>query len=729
MTIDRVFNLSTAALVLLSVVGVGVALDSPWLLLGAGVLVVLARVLTEGPRGRTMGRGMSLTCTLIAAVVGVVQIVEDPVDPLPAIALFAVLLTIIKCCERRTMENEAERIVLSYLLVALSAMISVEALFGLVFIMWVPLVVVVMLLFQVQYGRHLGSGRGGTVDDGVPIPAGPQARRNLAGVVGLDLVLLVFVAVGVFLVFPRGLTDELAEAAASSVVKMSAGTTQRLELTAGARILSSDQEVARVQLIQGEAPSGGVLRLRTGTMSEYLGGGHWRPTPLARSSDQWVRPGWTGVGAPRGGDVTELTISLAKPLDYLPVPSGLQQIKADRFTRLGWDDRRGILSALPNGVPLDYEVQADLSRFYESAYEPIAWTWNEPAVIRLARRILREAALLESPPADSLERGLWTRAAADAFVAFLRSGRYSYTLDLRRVGQQDEPVIHIDPVVRFLLEEPVGHCEYFAAAFTALSHSVGIPSRIVTGFVALERDLDGAWIVRDRDAHAWSEVLVEPGVWGTYDATPAAGPLVPGSGQDGSIGAQFARIRAALENWWYGDVLAFDASAQRMFMDQVVPGWRQRLLDLRRWMKEQQGRLDLFFGFGSLGTVWLAVVLGILMCVCALWLRARRRRRLLASMLSLSGPGDQRLAAIAFYGEVLRMLRRAGLAKPDACSPLAWSSTVARSMPTAGPPMERLVHVLYRRRFGGHDDEADVTVEADLSALAVALGQRRGRGT
>jgi transglutaminase-like putative cysteine protease len=729
MTIDRVFNVSSASLVLLSVVGVGVALDAPWLLLTAGALVVLARVFTEGSRGRTMGRGVSLICTLAAAVVGVVQIVDEPVDPLPAIAIFAVWLTIIKCCERRTMENEAERIVLSYLLVALSAMISVEALFGLIFLMWVPLAVVVMLLFQVQHGRRMISGGGVPDDDVVPPPAGPLVRRHLAGVVAMDFLLLAVVAVAVFLVFPRGLTDGLATAAASSVIKSSAGNSQRMELVSGARILSSDNEVARVRLLQGEAPAGGVLRLRTSTMSEYLGGGRWRPSPLAEFTQLWVGPRWTDVGTPMQDSTAELSITLSKPLDFLPVPSGLQRIKADRFTRLRWDDRRGILSAPPNDAVLDYEVEGGLSRVWESSYEPVAWVWTDPDVVRLARRLLRDVSLPELPPRDPHARGVWTRAAADAFVTFLRSGRYTYTLDLRRVGNQDEPLIHVDPVARFLLEEPIGHCEYFAAAFTALAHAVNIQARIVTGFVTLERDMEDRWIVRDRDAHAWSEVMVESGIWEAYDATPAGGPLVPGGGQDGSITSQFARLRAALENWWYGDVLAFDASAQRMFIDRMAPRWRQRMADFRRWVLDQRGRLDLFFGFGPLGTVWLAVVLCILAGVFVLVVRGRRRRRNLASVLSLSGPRDDRLAGVAFYGEVLRMLRRAGLAKPDCCSPLAWSHSVARLQPDAGPPLQRLVHVLYRRRFGGLIDDAETSIETDLSDLAAALGQRRGRGT
>lgn len=728
MTIDRFFGWSGAALVLLSVVGIGIALDAPWLLLTGGGLVVLARLMTEGPGGRVLSRGLSLLCTLAAAAISGVLIAMDPEDPLPPIAMFALWLTVIKCFERRTMENEAERLVLSFLLVALAAMVSVEALFGLVFLLWVPLAIIVLLLFQVQYGRTSAGGRSRDASSAVQ-PAGPRVRRHLAMVVGMDVVTLLVVAVGLFLLFPRGLTPELSSASAAGIARTSAGNLQRLDLVSGSRIISTDIEVARVEQTQGSPPPGGVLRLRTGTMSEYTGRGGWHPTRFAHTRSVPVMPSWTTVDVRPAKTPITLKIDLQRPMKYLPVPSGLRRIRTDRRTGIEWDSSRGIVASIPEGVPMSYSVEADAADIPAAAGMRRHWEWSDDKVLRLARRILSESGLAEEPPSSPRSRKVWIDDAARAFVEHLRSGRYEYTLDLTRVGEDGPMQLSEDPVTRFLLEEPIGHCEYFAAGFTALAQSVGIPARIVTGFVAFDRDEQGRWIVRDRDAHAWSEVLVEPGVWASFDATPSAGPLFQGQDGDGSLAARWARFRSALELWWYGDVLGYDATAQQMLANTVFPGWQQALADGWRWLNQQRRRLDRFFGFGSAGTVWFIVVLCLVAGASYVMLRRRRRRRKLATLVGLSGVRDPRLRSVAFYGETLRLLDRAGLSKPAHCSPLAWSGTVAERDTEAGQSLVWLSNVVYRRRFGHGDTTSTDAIDEHLTALARSLGLRRGRGS
>ncbi len=728
MTIDRFFSWSGAALVLLSVVGICVALDAPWLLLAGGGLVVVSRLVTEGPRGRVLSRRMSLLCTLVAAGFSGVSIAMAPSDPLPAIATFGLWLTVIKCFERRTIENEAERLVLSFLLIAVSAMVSMEALFGVVFLLWVPLAIVVLLLFQVQYGRaSVGrSSRGGSTG---AQPAGPRVRRHLAMVVGIDTCAMLAVATGLFLLFPRGLTPELSTASAAGIARTAAGTSQRLNLVSGARIVSTDVEVARVEQLEGPSPSGGVLRLRTGTMSEYTGRGGWHPTYFTFVKTVPVMPTWSTLDASPIVTPISFTIDLQRQMKYLPVPAGLRRIRADRSTRVDWDQVRGVVASMPNNVPMRYSVEADAAAIPASFGMRGSAEWSDSRVLQLAQRILSEAQLPSSAPSSPRSRKAWIDSASRAFVEYLRSGRYQYTLDLTRVGQDDEIQFSKDPVTRFLLEEPVGHCEYFAAGFTALAKSVGIPSRIVTGFVAFDRDEQGRWIVRERDAHAWSEVLAEPGVWVAFDATPSAGPIFQGQSGDQSLMAKWARLRSALELWWYGDVLGYDASAQQMLAESVFPGWKQWLADSWRWFSEQRTRLDLFFGFGSVGTVWFIVVVSLCGGGGYVLFRRRRRRRVLANLVGLSGVHDPRLRSIAFYGETLRLLDRAGLGKPSHCSPLAWARTLWATNTEAAQSLEWLSHVVYRRRFGHGDETSALAIDAQLSALAKSLGLRRGRGT
>src|SRR3989337_603712 len=79
------------------------------------------------------------------------------------------------------------------------------------------------------------------------------------------------------------------------------------------------------------------------------------------------------------------------------------------------------------------------------------------------------------------------------------------------------------PLDDFLFDKKAGHCEYFATAMVVLLREVGIPARIVNGF------LDGEWneygsffLVRQSNAHSWVEVFFPGHGWILFDPTPAS---------------------------------------------------------------------------------------------------------------------------------------------------------------------------------------------------------------
>jgi hypothetical protein len=72
----------------------------------------------------------------------------------------------------------------------------------------------------------------------------------------------------------------------------------------------------------------------------------------------------------------------------------------------------------------------------------------------------------------------------------------------------------------FLQRSKSGHCEYFAAATTLLLRAAGIPARYATGFAMMEySELEGAYVVRARHAHAWTRAWVGDR-WVDVDTTP-----------------------------------------------------------------------------------------------------------------------------------------------------------------------------------------------------------------
>ncbi|MGH3182797.1 MAG: transglutaminase-like domain-containing protein, partial [Streptosporangiaceae bacterium] len=116
---------------------------------------------------------------------------------------------------------------------------------------------------------------------------------------------------------------------------------------------------------------------------------------------------------------------------------------------------------------------------------------------------------------------------------------YQYTLEDLPQGP--------DPLAAFLFDQPAGDCEYFASALAVMARTLGIPTRVVNGFMlGAYNPLSGEYMVRGRDAHTWVEAYFpaasdglgrgfrRSGEWVSFDATPSAGAagasVWPGAG-------------------------------------------------------------------------------------------------------------------------------------------------------------------------------------------------------
>lgn len=116
--------------------------------------------------------------------------------------------------------------------------------------------------------------------------------------------------------------------------------------------------------------------------------------------------------------------------------------------------------------------------------------------------------------AQSISRGnAGPYQRAYALQQFLAT-HYRYTADA--------PSGHAYPNLRFFLLAPTrqggqrGTSEQFAAAYAALGRIMGLPTRVVVGFVAPA----GTSTVRGRDALAWPEVLFDGIGWVRFDPLP-----------------------------------------------------------------------------------------------------------------------------------------------------------------------------------------------------------------
>ncbi|MBK7406090.1 MAG: DUF4129 domain-containing protein [Phycisphaerales bacterium] len=322
--------------------------------------------------------------------------------------------------------------------------------------------------------------------------------------------------------------------------------------------------------------------------------------------------------------------------------------------------------------------------------------------------------------------------AVNAFRQFFWT-HYSYSLS------SPPPPPGQDPIDWFLTESREGHCEYYAAALAALCRSVGIPARVVTGYVAAEYNpTTNHYVVRERNAHAWVEAQPEPGIWKTYDATPPA-DLLHQHGPAPGVLTKAAQVLDAINYAWINSVVSFDTSSREDLLrwsDPATSAITKRVEDLLQRVRS----VPLAFG------VPLGIRIGIVASIAgfivlllgrsiARWRRVRSRRPA-AILRRLADRGARaRLLQTPLYQEMLTLLERVGARKPAWQPPMSWVRELRERGSESVPDLRRLTDLFYVMRFGGRDLTEDEKTEAgailrELAAWAETFreGQRRDGG-
>ncbi len=99
------------------------------------------------------------------------------------------------------------------------------------------------------------------------------------------------------------------------------------------------------------------------------------------------------------------------------------------------------------------------------------------------------------------------------------SSRYEYRL---ADGSEDLVPPGRDPMDWFLFDHKEGTCGVFSSAFVVLARSVGIPARVVSGWM-ISPTAQRQTVSMDQ-AHQWAEIALEGIGWVTFEPTPAGGP-------------------------------------------------------------------------------------------------------------------------------------------------------------------------------------------------------------
>ncbi len=292
----------------------------------------------------------------------------------------------------------------------------------------------------------------------------------------------------------------------------------------------------------------------------------------------------------------------------------------------------------------------------------------------------------------------------DAVLAWYRSQPFYYTLS--------PPKLETDPTDRFLFETRRGFCEHYAGSFVMLLRAAGIPARVVTGYQAGEVNPNGGYlIVRQSDAHAWAEAIVD-GRWVRYDPTATVAPSRIELGLGGALPQEdrvpfFARQYGFLKRMQ----LAWDA---------VNYDWRRHVVDFNA---EQQETLWRRLRLDTLSPWQVVVCVSLLTAIWAgsllLWFRLRHRQR------------NDRVVLI--WNGLCKRLARAGLPRAPYEGPLAYVGRAATRWPAFAAAFavigESYAELRYGRAATGAEPIAERAFARLRHAVAVVPGARTLRNS
>jgi protein-glutamine gamma-glutamyltransferase len=274
------------------------------------------------------------------------------------------------------------------------------------------------------------------------------------------------------------------------------------------------------------------------------------------------------------------------------------------------------------------------------------------------------------------------REIARAMLRMFRNQPFVYTLQ--------PPRLAANAVDEFLFSTRRGFCEHYASAFTVVMRAAGVPARVVTGYQGGEfNSIGGYLLVRQSDAHAWSEIWLDDGGWVRMDPTAAVAPERIERGLISALGADEpapGRLRGESELWLQ----------VTMTWDAVNDLWNERVV---RFNEARQ--LDLLERLGFDEPDWSTLGLGLAASLATFFVA-------LSAYLGWRHREPARDWPARLHAEAARRLRRRGLVPGRTEGPAAFLDRAAAECPDLARDIRRIRDLYCALRYGPGPEPGDL---------------------
>ena len=702
MTFDQAFKLSSVLLAIIAFSGLVFAQSVPlWIALPTAIILIVTLCDAGGISfvRRAMAR-VTVSPTiwnvlLIGAfVIFLIDLTVGSQDLLPAGIHFLVMLLGIKLLTLQQRCDYRHLYAISLMAILASAALTTDAWYLPIFLLYLLGAVWTLLLYHLTQETVEASAIVTPTSMATCHATFPgRITHRFFWLTNGTAVMTVSLTLAIFFVIPRIGAGVLQKTHGEAL--RTTGFSDRVDLGTIGSVKQDPQIVMRVELPDQPTVAKDRLYLR-GLAYDQYNGRSWSHSGTRRRSLSLVAEG-VFLARPAG---SRLPDSLSVPirqdilLETLDTPVlfavPFAELVSGDFLAVQVDAMSGLHLPLPPSSRARYSVTSQVPQLV--AGDRAAMVLTYPELIR--------SRYLQVPVESQQVADLAQRVVQQAATPFGQTlAIQQYLLENYRYSLDADTATLSHPLDEFLFVRKTGYCEHYATAMVMMLRTIGIPARLVTGFLATEwNEFGGYFTVRQRDAHAWVEVYFPRSGWIPMDPTPTVGAAVATSHLESLV-----RLGESLRLQWDRQFVRYSAKDQLAVVHGVregsdalrekVSSWISALSAPISQVLSRLAHMALAFQPGMLGLVTGAMVIGLALLLLVL----RDRIGLWATMHLPIAPSQ--LAIIQLYARMLRTLEKKGMTKLPAATATEFARQVERKWGEAGPVVADVTALYHQGRF------------------------------
>ncbi|MBI3754011.1 MAG: DUF3488 domain-containing protein [Deltaproteobacteria bacterium] len=514
---------------------------------------------------------------------------------------------------------------------------------------------------------------------------GPSFFLATAGLALLSLI----ITLSLFFVIPRMEVGFFSQQTADTI--RVSGFSDKIDLGDIGPIKLDPTIVMRVELPGYKASAAPIRLYFRGIAFDAYNGAQWRQTmkelaPLQRNQEGIWRAASDNQGYATSSAILTQNI-LLEPIETNVLFAASNGIGVSGNFRMIMGDRMGsFYLPAPSYSRIEYTAYSILPSLAASVKPKEGYHGKAP------RQYLQVPTGLENiyNLARDITAGRKTPFDKAAAIEGYLKKNYRYTLTPGKGAGKN-------PVEDFLFYTKAGYCEQYATAMAVMLRTIGIPSRLVTGFLPGEWNNFGNYlIIRQRDAHSWVEAYMPGTGWATFDPTPSAETV-------GGIPPATPLIALYIDSirWRWNRYIINYSFRDQLRLARALEEKGRSLLSSLRWSALSRQLPNVGSRQKKLLFSFVAPITFVLILIAVMWI-ARK-----------SGDKARWPRIPRFYKDALTFLAKKGKIKRPGETALEFAKMVNREEVMA------LTDIYYHVRFGGYEptDAEKAQIEAYVTTM------------